>query len=134
MYSFYVFCVSSTNHFHSFNLSFKLAVTETSSSTMNILAMVDPSMFIKCKMYVFVQKVNNSFISCLGISVIISLSTYILWKIISIVSSNATFINYDAAYYSSGMFCFWINFKKCLMLLFLMLCLIDSNLFNGANI
>lgn len=129
MYSFYVFCVSSTNHFHSFNLSFKLAVTETSSSTMNILAMVDPSMFIKCKMYVFVQKVNNSFISCLRISVIISLSTYILWKIISIVSSNATFINYDAAYYSSGMFCFWINFKKCLMLL-----IVESNLFNGANI
>ena len=66
-------------------------------------------------------------------SVVISLLIYILFKIISIVSSNATFVNNDATsnetiVYPSRNFCFWMYLRNSLVLL-----IVNSDLLNGAN-
>ena len=81
----------------------------------------------------FVQRINSSFISCFGMSVVISLLIYIVSKIISIVSSNGTFVNNDATsdetiLYPSGTFCFWMYLTNSLVLL-----IVNSDLLNGAN-
>ena len=66
-------------------------------------------------------------------SVVISLLTYILFKIISIVSSNGTFVNNDATsdytiLYPSGTFCFWMYLTNSLVL-----SVINSHLLHSAN-
>ena len=66
-------------------------------------------------------------------SVVISLLTFILFKIISIVSSNGTFVNNhatsnDTILYLSGTFCFWMYLTNSLVLL-----IVNSDLLNGAN-
>ena len=66
-------------------------------------------------------------------SVVISLLTYIFFKIISVVSSNGTFVNNaatsnDTVLYPSGTFCFWIYLTN-----FLVLLNVNSDLPNGAN-
>ena len=66
-------------------------------------------------------------------SVVISLLTYILFKIISIVSSNGTFVNNDATsdytiLYPSGTFCFWMYLTNSLVLL-----IVNSDLLNDVN-
>ena len=74
--------VSSTNLFYSFTLFLKFSITDVSSSTVNIA--LDPlnslrhtihlnvSFIIKCiKCLFFVQRINSSFISCFGMSVVI---------------------------------------------------------------
>ena len=81
----------------------------------------------------FVQRIYISFISCFGMSVVISLLIYILLKIISVVSSNGTFVNNDATsdetiLYPSGTFCFWMHLTNSLVLL-----IVNSDLLNGAN-
>ena len=66
-------------------------------------------------------------------SVVISLLTYILFKIISIVSSNGTFSNNDATsdytiLYPSGTFCFWMYLTNSLVLL-----VVNADLLHSAN-
>ena len=66
-------------------------------------------------------------------SVAISLLTDILFKIISIISSNGTFVNNAATsnytiLYQSGTFWFWIYLTNSLVLL-----IVNSDLLNGAN-
>ena len=85
-------------------------------------------------MYIFLQRINSSFISCFVMSVVISLLIYILFKIISIVSSNGTFVNSDAIsnytiLYPSGTFCFQIYLTNSLVLL-----IVNSDLLNQPNI
>ena len=76
---------------------------------------------------------NSSFISCFGMSVVISLLICILFKILSIASSNGTFVNNNATpndtiLYPSGTFCLWMYLTNSLVLL-----IVNSDLLNGAN-
>ena len=66
-------------------------------------------------------------------SVVICLLIYILFKIISIVSSNGTFVNNDPTsndtiLYPSGTFCIWMYLANSLVLL-----IVNSDLLNAAN-
>ena len=90
-------------------------------------------LIVKCKMHFFVQRINRSSISCFGMSVFISLLSYIVFKIISIVSSNGTFGNNDATssdiiLYPSGTSCFWMYLMNSVVLI-----MVNSDLLNGAN-
>ena len=78
--------------------------------------------FFRVKWVFLVQRYNNSFISCFGLFVLISILSYILFIIILVVSLKDTLVNIDTTsneniWYPGGISCFFSAFINDLLLL-----------------